>query len=46
MLSEEEEEEDSQSEDNGTNLDQRLEAEQAEQIGQHLTGEPRNMINV
>lgn len=46
MLSEEEEEEDSQSEDNANVVDQRLEAERAEQIGQHLTGEPRNMINI
>ena len=46
MLSEEEEEEDSQSEDHNNVMNQRLEAERAEQIGQHLTGESRNLINI
>lgn len=40
MLSEEEEEEDSQSEDQVN----RTEMERAEQIGQHLTGEDRTIV--
>ena len=42
MLSEEEEEEDSQSEDQMN----RAEMERAEQIGQHLTGEDRTIVQV